>query len=237
MCVAIALPARRLLDEQIINACWQVSPDGAGYGFYKDENTPILNKGFFALKDFLEAFKKDREENIDKPFLVHFRNRTHGIISTDNCHPFQLDEGMMIHNGYISGANAGTTGPSDSAILASWLKPVPAEEYGPLAEQLTGYLGWNAVALLNKKDQIHLAGQNKGVNFREIWFSNDQWKWVYDRNVAKEERERTSASNSGKTDASTPENKVLNPSGELTDEEVAECYAQYHAGNRFWPDE
>ncbi len=220
MCVAIVLPPEKEIEEDILRACFIANSQGAGYGFYKDPDTPVIDKGYMTFKPFYEAFSKAREENKDKTFLIHFRIRTHGAVSPENCHPFQLDNAMLAHNGVCYGFGELSSGKSDTFELADEIRDVHVDDFEELANGITDIFNSSAFAFLTKTGKVILAGTNKGrVSADGIWYSNDGWKWNYEREKKKKLEE-----------SAPPVPAVVPDKGEWSDEDIAHAMIPYGRG-------
>lgn len=98
MCVIVHMPKNRQIKKEYLRNCYENNPDG--YGIMTAENNKlVIIKG---VGNF-DAFWKDWQEvppNLQR--AIHFRWKTHGLINTENCHPFPIGEGIgMMHNGII----------------------------------------------------------------------------------------------------------------------------------------
>ena len=98
MCLAIVKTASARLSYEDLAEAWRTNSDGAGLAWYDPRSrSVVIEKGFFSLRSLWAVI----EENHDKLMLVHLRFATHGSVNTDNCHPFDLSDGALIHNGII----------------------------------------------------------------------------------------------------------------------------------------
>src|SRR6185295_7173865 len=107
MCIAIYKPEGLVSPEKNLAESFRCNKDGAGFALW-DGKKVTISKGFFTYQQFLDAWKAVSQAENTKA-LVHFRVATHGTIDTDNCHPFQLKDGALIHNGIISGCGYRST--------------------------------------------------------------------------------------------------------------------------------
>lgn len=101
MCLAIFKPEKVFLMRGDLSRAFHINNDGAGFAYYDPMfKRVVINKGFWTFKDFWESFSEIQKAKMKA--IVHFRLATHGDISWDNCHPYELDDGALIHNGIIS---------------------------------------------------------------------------------------------------------------------------------------
>ncbi len=176
MCLAIVLAPNVDIPEDNLRRGFLGNDHGAGYGFYKSPTNPVLNKGFLTFEEFFSSFKKEREENKDKTFLVHFRIRSSGAKSKENCHPFQLKHGMLIHNGTVWGlGTSALAGKSDTAEFAEIVRKVAPSQFKALGEQIRNRILGNRVAVLTKEGEVVYMG-SPGEMIDGVWYSNTHWK-------------------------------------------------------------
>lgn len=194
MCLAILKPAGRDIPEEALREGWISNPDGGGYGFVDKEGKPTVRKGFFKLREFMEAYKVDVQENADSPFLVHFRIATMGTKGPENTHPFVIDNGLMIHNGTLSGTGAVYgTGKSDTAMFADrFSKDMTFDFVYANKEELNKNLDYNKLVFLYSDKRWVILNEGLGVWDNDVWYSNRtylrsnynaQWYtegWYYD---------------------------------------------------------
>ena len=108
MCTAIAQPkGTETLSIAILETGWNANPDGGGYAFI-DPNNTIQQRHFMEMDDFILNYLQDHEDNgATSPFVLHVRIATHGSVTLENCHPFDVPlqgagDMVMAHNGIIS---------------------------------------------------------------------------------------------------------------------------------------
>jgi predicted glutamine amidotransferase len=188
MCVALAVPPGQHVPESRLNACFQHNPDGAGFGYYNSEGEQIIKKGYKTFKEFITAYHEHRDVNTDRPFLVHFRIRTHGDKGEANCHPFALDNGMLIHNGMIDGLGDdgyGDGAKSDTAEFAELIKKTPVDKFNVLCAKLdeSDILGWSTVIMLTKENDLEFVGSGEWID--GVFFSNTFWRTTESRLAAR----------------------------------------------------
>lgn len=100
MCLAIYKPEKVRLIRADLKRAFDANSDGAGFAYYDNsQQRVIIEKGFFSFNEFWRAFQEVQRDNLKA--IVHFRFATHGSVDTDNCHPYELNDGALIHNGII----------------------------------------------------------------------------------------------------------------------------------------
>ena len=175
MCIAILKPADIEIPEQHLRTSFENNPDGAGFAVARDGRV-VIRKGFEDIESFLVAYRS--EVHVSDPALIHFRITTRGASDAENCHPFRLKHGALIHNGTIHklGSPAGQ-GRSDTNELAAdvihTLTRTQLEALRPMVEE---FIGWSKLALLFDDGEWLIFNEQKGVNFNGAWYSNDGFK-------------------------------------------------------------
>lgn len=86
MCVIIHLPKNKTISWDQLKRSYDKNPDGYGIMAAIDGKMTVMRSmGSFAK--FREDWK-NIPRNVER--AIHFRIKTHGDITLDNCHPFQL---------------------------------------------------------------------------------------------------------------------------------------------------
>jgi hypothetical protein len=173
MCIAIAKPEFAKLSEETLRTCFTNNPDGAGFA-YHDGSSVVVFKGFFKFEDFYEAYKK--HDINSKRALVHFRITTRGDTSADNCHPFKLNEGALVHNGTIYSIGAQSTGMSDTAMLAQMLYDVPKKLFLNLRMMIDSFVAGSRVAILTNDNEFLLFNEKQWHVENGVMYSNTTFK-------------------------------------------------------------
>lgn len=178
MCVIAAKPKNIVIPEETLRQCFERNPDGAGFVAHHDGRL-ILHKGFFTFESFWEIYQ---------PFaldaaVIHFRIKTHGNKDADMCHPFVVNDNLVVaHNGIINISNATDTTKSDTWMFVEYvLKPEMAKS--PAAYKrpsfqflLSGTIDNSKLAFLDSKGAITLINEEKGVKDGEVWYSNSSFR-------------------------------------------------------------
>ena len=116
MCVIVAKEkGKGMPDRNILNTCFNHNPDGAGV-MWNQENAVQIRKGFMDWNSF-DNFLSELENKVDLKncgVCFHFRIKTHGKTSPQNCHPFPISNRIkdlkklelktdigVVHNGII----------------------------------------------------------------------------------------------------------------------------------------
>src|SRR4249919_3576665 len=115
MCIAILVPQGNTVPPETLVRAFNSNRDGAGFAYLK-KGEVIIDKGYMNLPDFLNKYKqlKDSKVQDNGPMLIHCRIATMGKVCPENCHPFRLRDGAMIHNGSLWWDNDGDRSASKS---------------------------------------------------------------------------------------------------------------------------
>lgn len=110
MCLIVYAPEKKLIVSETLRSAHRNNPHGFGIVFAQDGRL-LYHKRLASFETFQAVFDLVPE---DKPCAIHFRWKTHGEISDENIHPFELlnkDKGhptdlCFMHNGVIQGTFA-----------------------------------------------------------------------------------------------------------------------------------
>ena len=184
MCIGVVIPAGLVISEKIIRLCMNRNPDGNGVAYINKKGLVETEKSI----DFSETGKAKfisryyeiaRQKAASKhPMLLHFRVATQGRISHDNCHPFKVKGGVLIHNGTMFyAANGRDDVLSDTGKFAvKYGDKLSYEFVQQHKEGLGAALGSNKLAFLY--DGGHTAVINERVWDKSkdgVLFSNTGW--------------------------------------------------------------
>lgn len=187
MCIAILTTPGKSLTAQVFDRCWNNNGHGVGFA-YIDPNTKavVIDKGWMVLEGARKRyFEISQRYGKDFPVLIHFRAATVGEKNTNNCHPFKVKDGAMIHNGTFW--RDSTAVKSDSAMLAEVMhNQLTYENLKKHKEQFQEAFGYNRVVFLFKDGNFHIVSEHYN-NIRGqfgqwkdgIWYSNGGWNGGY----------------------------------------------------------
>ena len=186
MCIAIAKPLGKKLDQSVYRNCFSNNDDGAGFAYVKDGEL-FTAKGFFTFKDFWDHFAPLEEY----AGLIHFRVGTSGGMNGENCHPWRvLDkrEGdpidlAFIHNGVISitrrNQSLSDTGNFNEEVLKNLGRAYPdfwkQKEFKWMLENAIG--SGNKLALMDDKGHTEIFNEAAGKWDNDCWFSNNTFSY------------------------------------------------------------
>lgn len=177
MCIAIYKPKNKTISEETLAECFRSNRDGAGF-MYVEKKELKIQKGFFTFQEFYDAYK----EHEDKQCVIHFRIKTHGPVAVENCHPFNVNNGLgFVHNGIITGF--GSIDESDTRDFnAKILQPLTAK-WGNLAlfqpamkTLLESRIGYSKLIFLDRHGNVDIFNENKGLWEDGVWYSNTSFR-------------------------------------------------------------
>ena len=173
MCIAIVKPAGKVLSEARLRTCFENNPDGAGFAV-KTPAGLVTVKGFFDIEAFLVAYRQYAVDANDA--LVHFRITTRGDGAADNCHPFALSCGALIHNGTIGGLGERGVGKSDTRVLAEQLFHEDFATLKRLAPIIEAYIDDTRVAFMSHNGETLVLNSDQWVEDDGVLYSNHGYK-------------------------------------------------------------
>lgn len=177
MCIAIVAPAGKVVRPEHLREAHNSNNDGSGYAYVdKDSNKVVIKKGYFTAEAFTEAYQRTLEEGHGEtsPMLLHFRIATMGKVERDNCHPFAIDNGALIHNGILFyGVDRSGKDRSDTRIFAEYVgKSFTYDRVNRNMKFLKNLARSNKIALLFDDRKYAIINEDLGLWDDGIWYSN-----------------------------------------------------------------
>lgn len=200
MCIIAVTPAGMKLTDETIGHCWTNNPHGGGFA-YVDNSDTVRVFATLDKQEFLDAFHNAAGKYArTSPMLSHFRIKTHGEKSLDNCHPFKVNSNLVFaHNGIIDiPIPDDMRKMSDTSVFNDLvLKKLPKDFVlqWALRDLIRKYIGYSKLVFLDKTRRVTFINKNLGVTDGECWFSNETFKeTVYsDYKYSKKKWERQGA--------------------------------------------
>jgi len=182
LCLAIYKPPGKDVAEANLKGGWQANPHGAGFAYVRNGKVEI-EKEFMKLQDFLTAYEAAVKKNKKSPFLIHFRITSMGHSGPGNTHPFQIQNGALIHNGTIYGTGATHgVGPSDTAKFAErYSTKLTFQSVEENKKELESALSPNKVAILFNDGSHQIINEATGYTIDGIWYSNNHFLHAAER--------------------------------------------------------
>jgi predicted glutamine amidotransferase len=175
MCIAILSPRDVTIPYENLVESFESNPDGAGF-MYADNEELVISKGFMDFNSFYEAYAPHQE----KACAIHFRIKTHGEVTPDNTHPFQVGRHMgVIHNGIINNVDT-TDDPSMSDTFhfnAKFLAPIYKRDSRfaykeHFKDLIKSFIGYSKLVFLNNKGHFSIVNEKAGFWDEGAWYSN-----------------------------------------------------------------
>jgi hypothetical protein len=186
MCILIhgaAATMRRVLleTEGLLASILHHNPDGLGLMYAAADGAPMHHKTLTAdapdavvmATAWLCAALPDDE----RPVAFHARYTTHGDKDLDNCHPYEVDGGYLMHNGVLDIETRSDARRSDTwHYCRNFLDDGAAHAIlgSERGRRLVGeHIGEsNKFAFLSRDGQIVIVNRDSGVECEGLWFSN-----------------------------------------------------------------
>lgn len=181
MCIAIVGQSANfknivLNTKGLLRSIVDSNPDGVGVMFAADDGAPTAVKLLSDKEDIVGAWLEEVLPDDDRLVGFHARFTTHGADTLDNCHPYAVDGGYLLHNGVLSIGNDLDSQRSDTwhycrAFLDGTLHGIVA---APQGLQLLGdHIGQsNRFVILDKTGRMHIVNKHTGVEYENLWFAN-----------------------------------------------------------------
>lgn len=179
MCQAIVKPAEEKIEKEVLRRAWFANSNGAGIAYVdQTKGTVRIEKGYMKFKNLWRAYKKHEGQTL----LIHFRYATHGAVNRENCHPFSVGDGAMMHNGILSNFEPYKgSGKSDTRhFIDSFLAPLLKETHSTLDSffendlampTLENLIGGSKLAFLSPSGKVYIANEVLGEWVDGVWYS------------------------------------------------------------------
>lgn len=180
MCIIIVANANKKISNRIIKQAYKNNPDGFGIAASVNGKLEVI-KGLYKPSKIIKIYNQLREKATGD-IVLHFRLATHGNISDSLCHPFRVnDDLVMFHNGIIDSQLVGWTkdyiDESDSSlfcknILRKFKRGFECNDY--ILNILGDFIGYyNKVCLLNSTGEVSYINKDEWITYRNITYSNN----------------------------------------------------------------
>lgn len=171
MCLLIYKPVTATISVELIKDAYKRNQDGIGLmladsGKIEVYKTLELDTAIDMLYG-LESYE----------LFVHFRMRTHGNISLDNVHPFQIsDDIWLMHNGVIHDVGTCKT-RSDTKLFTELITPMLVDNPSLLFDiawqkLIAKFCHGSRLAFLHSSGRSVIINEQDGINWRGLWLSN-----------------------------------------------------------------
>lgn len=191
MCLLIyAQPGATPTKKSLRNA-GSNNPDGFGFAFRLDGR--IVRHRTMDLEESIALFHEMRADNPQAHAIWHARITTHGATNLDNCHPFMVDDGIVLgHNGMLPIQEA--DGKSDTRQFAEeWLPKLGVSVLDDPTEykEIEKFASGSKLAVLSVNPvlerPVYLINEHLGHWDKGVWYSNNsyQYEWFSLASISK----------------------------------------------------
>lgn len=192
MCLALYKPAKAKLNQDEMRTAFAANPDGAGFAYYDPSlRRVIIQRGYFTFDTLWTDLQPIMEDNC--PLILHFRWATHGEVNVENCHPFQLSDGALIHNGIITGMGTSYSkyytppkGDCDTAcsddrsdtreFVEDYLADMGVLELIAAKKLIEHTIGYSKLVTIHNDGSVLIFNEQMGHWRNGVWYSNDSYK-------------------------------------------------------------
>lgn len=184
MCLLIATtgkarPSKKALKRAAVN-----NPDGFGFAVITGDKIHTYRS--MDINDTIKQYFAVRDKYPTSPSIFHLRITTHGETNIDNCHPFRVNDDLVMgHNGMLPIKEE--NGKSDTRIFAEeWLPELDMQDLLDTEEgvkELEKFIGFSKLAFLNTssllKHSLYIINEDLGHWSEGVWYSNNSYKKSY----------------------------------------------------------
>lgn len=177
MCIAILNIGKKLTDNQLIN-CWNANPHGAGIISVQNNEISIY-KEMTNVKDYIKEYNRIYN-TYGSPIVLHFRIKTHGLTSVENCHPFNVNDKLaFVHNGMIDKVEICNVKSDTRIFNETILQQLPHDFIynEAMISLISNYIGYSKLIFLNNECEYLIVNEELGY-WEECgnWYSNNSHK-------------------------------------------------------------
>ncbi|MDR0479172.1 MAG: hypothetical protein LBH31_05095 [Burkholderiaceae bacterium] len=181
MCIIITGTAHNLRcvllnTPGLIESIYDHNPHGLGLMTYDaGQSRAIAHKTLPKSAHQAWLFLQEKLPHDGRQAAVHARLTTHGATDLDNCHPYRIGDGWLMHNGMLDSGNAADRRKSDtwhyirnylghdgSLLLTPHGRRLVSEHIGP----------GNRFVYLAPTGNMVTVNKHTGVKYQKLWFSN-----------------------------------------------------------------
>lgn len=184
MCLLIYARPGSTPSKKHLRTAGANNPDG--FGFALAVGNKVIHHRSMDLEDTIGLFHDLRGEYPKAHAMFHLRITTHGNTSIDNCHPFVVDEGIVLgHNGILPIEEK--DGKSDTRQFAEeWLPQLGVSEVLDDEQnfsELERFARGSRLVVLstNKKlaKPVYIVNEKDGHWDHGVWYSNNSYKYEW----------------------------------------------------------
>lgn len=181
MCLLILAKGGSTPSKKSLRRAGKSNPDG--FGFAIVGNNKINTYKSMDLEETIGNFYDMRDRFPKGNAIFHLRITTHGVTNVENCHPFQINDDLVMgHNGMLPIKEE--NGKSDTNLFATeWL---PEFDMADLLDtdagvaELSKFASGSKLAFLNTGSQLakpfYIINEHLGHWKDGVWYSNSSYK-------------------------------------------------------------
>lgn len=182
MCLLILAKGGATPSKKSLRIAAKNNPDGFGFAIIGDDNR-IHRFRSMDIEETITAFFEARKRFPRGHAIFHLRITTHGATNIDNCHPFVINNDVVMgHNGMLPIKEE--DGRSDTRIFAEdWLPELGVKQMldDPMGvKELEKFIGYSKLAFLNVGDELnkpfYIINEEMGHWKDGVWYSNSSYK-------------------------------------------------------------
>lgn len=181
MCLLILAKGGSTPSKKSLRRAGKANPDGFGFAIIGDRMIHTYKS--MDLEETIGNFYDMRERFPKGHAIFHLRITTHGVTNVDNCHPFQVNEDLVMgHNGMLPIKEE--NGKSDTHLFATeWLPQFDMSELLDTKagnDELSRFATGSKLAFLNVGSQLanpfYIINEHMGHWKDGVWYSNSSYK-------------------------------------------------------------
>ena len=196
MCIIVYKPAdTKMPTWATLEVCFRRNPDGAGFMYAGNDGFVHIRKGFMSFSEFKKAFREEKRYfDFEKsPVVFHFRIKTHGEVSKECCHPFQVSRDLerlreteckcrygAAHNGILSGRSTNGQKSDTMDYIMTIVAPLCKMSGDPTRDKnvkqiIEDTIQTSRFVLMSGDGDVAIYGKN-WVEEEGIYYSNSTYK-------------------------------------------------------------
>lgn len=182
MCIAALVKPGATVPDATLHKMANANRNGVGIGYVmvneKGASEVCIEKGLFNSQMWVDKFRAIQKAAPDSPVLLHARIATLGRVTRDNCHPFNIKDGALIHNGMLWSSYDGYNAlKSDTREFAERMhNNFVYEDIMFDKKAIEESISYNKIVLLFKDKRYIILNESLGEWRDDVWFSNHNYR-------------------------------------------------------------
>jgi predicted glutamine amidotransferase len=182
MCIAILAKPGVKLPADLLRQAFTANRHGAGIAFVRAGKV-VIQKGFFDSELWVKRYEEVYEEvGATSPIVLHARIATLGRVCRENCHPFNIKNGALVHNGVLWSSTFGAgqqAEKSDTREFAERMhNNLTFDDVNEDKSKVEKAIGYNKMVLLYDDGRYIILNEQNGSwdPTGNVWFSNMSYR-------------------------------------------------------------